>query len=166
MTVFAHFDRKEDLLLDRIPGALDVVRDAVRERPDDVGGAGEAIRRTVFALVDERHPLSGLTEGTEPSLRTVTASPALLSRLRTFAYEVETELSAALDADPRFPGDSALTAALLVAAYRTVAVETARRRLVGDDPAEIEAAHRERLEAAFEVLTGGLPGRSRPPRDA
>ncbi|MFD7811977.1 TetR family transcriptional regulator [Streptomyces sp. NPDC059785] len=165
MTVFAHFDRKDDLLVDRIPGALDVVRDAVRERPDDVD-AVEAIRRTVFALVDERHPLSGLTEGTEPSLRTVTASPALLSRLRTFAYEVETELSAALDADPRFPGDSALTAALLVAAYRTVAVETARRRLAGDDPAEIEAAHRERLEAAFEVVTGGLPGRSRLPRDA
>ncbi|MCQ8830092.1 TetR/AcrR family transcriptional regulator [Streptomyces malaysiensis] len=156
VTVFAHFDRKEDLLLDRLPDVRDVVRTAIHERADDVG-AVEAIRRAVLALAAQRHPLSGLSEGAEPFLRTLIASPALTSRLRGFEYEIEKELAADLDADSRFRGDSALTAALLVAAYRTVAVEMVRRRLAGDDLAEIAAAHQARLERAFEVLATGLP---------
>jgi len=35
VTVFSHFERKEDLLLDRLPDAVDIVRAAVRERAAD-----------------------------------------------------------------------------------------------------------------------------------
>ncbi|KOG87556.1 TetR/AcrR family transcriptional regulator [Streptomyces varsoviensis] len=155
VTVFAHFDRKEDLLLDRLPGAIDIMRTVIRERADDVTPF-EALREAAFGLAAEPHPLSGLLEGAEPFLRTVMESPALVARFRAFAYEVENALADALDADDRFTGDSALTAALIVAAYRTVAVDTARRRLAGGDLAEIRAAHRERLTSAFEVLANGL----------
>ncbi|MGC7095081.1 TetR family transcriptional regulator [Amycolatopsis lurida] len=104
VTVFSHFERKEDLLLDRLP---------------DIG-AVEALRRTALA------------------------------------YEIETELAAELDADPGFSGDSALAAALLVSAYRTVAVETIRRRLAGDDLADLATTHRQRLNQAFDAVEHGI----------
>jgi hypothetical protein len=46
-----------------------------------------------------------------------------------------------------------------VAAYRTVAVATIARRLAGDDLAEIAAAHRRQVDAAFAVLSAGLATR-------
>ncbi|NEW69631.1 TetR/AcrR family transcriptional regulator [Streptomyces rhizosphaericus] len=155
VTVFAHFDRKEDLLFDRFPEALDTVRTVLRERADDLDPV-EAMRRAALALAAERHVLSGLGEGVEPFLRTVMASPALIARLRLFASEMEEALAAELDADTRFSGDSTLTAALLVAAYRTVAVDTVKRRLAGADLDEVGAAHRRRLTLAFDALAGGL----------
>ncbi|WP_037366805.1 hypothetical protein [Amycolatopsis orientalis] len=55
-------------------------------------------------------------------------------------------------------GDAPLVAALLAAAYRTVAVETIRPRLEGEDMAELAVSHRERLARAFDAvdrLVGG-----------
>jgi AcrR family transcriptional regulator len=155
VTVFAHFERKEDLLLDRLPDAVDVVRTAVRERPAGVG-AVEAIRRAALALAEQRHPLSGLSEGVEPFARTVIASPALVARLRAFEHEIEAQLAADLHADTAFTGDTALAAALLVAAYRTVAVASVRRRLAGDDLVAIAASHRDRVNNAFDAVAHGL----------
>ncbi|MEV5535355.1 helix-turn-helix domain-containing protein [Saccharopolyspora shandongensis] len=157
VTVFSHFERKEDLLLDRLPDIVDVVRTAVRERADDTG-AVEALRQAALALGQQRHVLSGLSGNIEPIMRTIAASPALIVRLRAFAYEIETELTAELDTDTRFSGDSALAAALLVAAYRTVAVETIRRRLAGDDLADLATTHRQRLNQAFDVVEHGISG--------
>ncbi len=45
--------------------------------------------------------------------------------------------------------DSRLVAALLVAAYRTVASETVRLRLDGVDLADVAAGHRQRLDTVF-----------------
>ncbi|MEU8900424.1 helix-turn-helix domain-containing protein [Nocardia sp. NPDC048505] len=155
VTVFAHFERKEDLLLDRLPDVVDIVRTALRERTDDIG-AVETLRRTALALAGERHVLSGLDGDIEPMMRTITASPALIARLRAFAYEVETALAAELDTDATFSGDGTLAAALLVAAYRTVAVETVRRRLAGDDLTGIAMSHRQRLNQAFDAVEHGI----------
>ncbi|QWF80711.1 TetR/AcrR family transcriptional regulator [Amycolatopsis sp. CA-230715] len=155
VTVFSHFERKEDLLLDRLPDVVDIVRTAVRERTGD-SSAVETLRRTALAFAEERHVLSGLNGDIEPMMRTVTASPALIARLRAFAYEIETELAAELATDPKFSGDSTLTAALLVAAYRTVAVETVRRRLDGDDLTDVATAHRQRLNRAFDAVEHGV----------
>ncbi|MEV6232688.1 helix-turn-helix domain-containing protein [Saccharopolyspora shandongensis] len=160
VTVFSHFERKEDLLLDRLPDVVDIVRTAVRERADDTS-AVETLRQAALALAEERHVLSGLNGDIEPMMRTVTASPALIARLRAFAYEIETELAAELDTDTTFSGDSTLAAALLVAAYRTVAVETVRRRLAGDDLADIATTHRQRLNQAFDAVEHGISGAHR-----
>jgi AcrR family transcriptional regulator len=124
VTVFAHFERKEDLFLDRLPDAVDLARAVIRERAP---GADVVLM----------------------------GAPALLARLRDFEHEIETTLSAELAADPRFSGDPALTAALLTAAYRTVAVESIRRRLAGDDLAAT-MAHQQRLNAAFDAVAHGL----------
>ncbi|WP_410646898.1 TetR/AcrR family transcriptional regulator [Amycolatopsis sp. cmx-4-54] len=151
VTVFSHFERKEDLALDRLPDAVGVARAAIRDRPDGVGVV-EAFRRTALALAQEQHPLSGLSPAGEPLARTVAGSRALISRLREFEHEIEAELADELESDARFSGDSELVAAVIVAAYRTVAVATTRRRLAGDDLDVLVAAHCERLNAAFTAL--------------
>jgi AcrR family transcriptional regulator len=157
VTVFSHFERKEDLLLDRLPDVVDIVRTAIRERADHISTV-ETLRQTALALAEKRHVLSGLNGNIEPMMRTVTASPALIARLRAFGYEIETALADELDADARFGGDSALVAALLVAAYRTVAVETVRRRLAGDDLADVATTHQRRLNQAFDAVEHGISG--------
>jgi AcrR family transcriptional regulator len=159
VTVFKHFDRKEDLLLDRLPDVVEIARAAVRERADEVS-AVEAIRQTLLALADERHGLSALDEGIKPFLRIVVEAPTLIARLRVFEHEIEAALAEELAADERFSGDSALLAALVVAAYRIVAVATVRRRLAGDDLADVAAAHRQRLNQAFDAIEYGVSARA------
>src|SRR5689334_18907469 len=159
VTVFKHFDRKEDLLLDRLPDVVEIARAAVRDRADEVS-AVEAIRQTLLALADERHGLSALDEGIEPFLRIVVEAPTLIARLRVFEHEIEAALAEELAADKRFSGDSALLAALVVAAYRIVAVATVRRRLAGDELADVAAAHRQRLNQAFDAIEYGVSARA------
>jgi AcrR family transcriptional regulator len=159
VTVFKHFDRKEDLLLDRLPDVVEIARAAVRERPDEVS-AVEAIRQTLLTLAEERHGLSALDDGIEPFLRIVVEAPTLIARLRVFEHEVEAALAEELAADERFSGDSALLAALVVAAYRIVAVATVRRRLAGDELADVAAAHRRRLNQAFDAIEYGVSARA------
>src|ERR1700760_1123550 len=65
VTVFAHFPRKEDLLLDRAPEAIELARAAVRDRPPGVSPV-EALRALAVNLAGQRHPLSGLTPGAGP----------------------------------------------------------------------------------------------------
>ncbi|GAB3964358.1 helix-turn-helix domain-containing protein [Plantactinospora veratri] len=161
MTVLTHFDRKEDLLLDRLPDVVEIARATVRERADDVGPV-EAIRRTLLALTEERHGLSVLEEGIEPFMRVVMEAPTVIARLRVFEHEIEAALAEELESDKRFSGDSALIAALVVAAYRVVAVATVRRRLAGDDLADIATAHRQRLNQAFDAIEHGISAAPRP----
>ncbi|OXM54264.1 TetR/AcrR family transcriptional regulator [Amycolatopsis alba] len=156
VTVFSHFDRKEDIALDRLPDAVGMVRAAIRERADDVGPV-EALRAMAIGLVEDHHPLSGLSEGALPFIRTIAGSRALISRLREFEHEIDAELADELDDDTRFSGDSELVAALVVAAYRAVIVATFRRRLAGEDLAELAVAHRQRLDFAFAVLSRAFP---------
>jgi AcrR family transcriptional regulator len=154
VTVFSHFDRKEDLLLDRLPDVIEIVRAAVRDRAGDVG-AVDALRRTLLALTEERHELSVLADGIEPFLRIVAEAPTLIARLRVFEHDIEAALAEEFESDQRFAGDSALVAALVVAAYRVVVVGTVRSRLAGDDLAGIATAHHRRLNLAFDAIEHG-----------
>ncbi len=155
VTVFAHFERKEDLLLDRLPDVVEIARAAVRERAKDVSPV-EAIRQTLLALTEDRHGLSVLEDGIEPFIRVVLQSPALIARLRVHEQEIETALAEELEADPRFTGAGALVAALVVAGYRTVVVATVRSRLTGDDLTDVAATHRRRLNQAFDAIEHGV----------
>lgn len=162
MTVFNYFPRKEDLFLDRIPEARELIVRAVRER-----GAEEsplaALRRLVQALLAERHPLGGVGEGFEHFWRTVLDSPALRARGREAVEELEGVLAGLLaeaaggDAE-RLGHEARLAAALTVAAIRVAYVDAAARQLGGDPVDEVAVEQAEVLRRTFDALEQALPG--------
>ncbi|MFC4585198.1 TetR/AcrR family transcriptional regulator [Sphaerisporangium corydalis] len=155
VTVFKHFPRKEDLLLDRAVDAVDLLRSAVRDRAPGVD-VSASLREVTLGLVDARHPLSGVDDRSIPFFRTVAASPALVARAREIASDLQRTLAEELERDPAFEGDGPLLAAFFIAGYATVLVETARRLIAGEPPATAVPDHRARLEHLFTALRHGL----------
>nr|WSY58135.1 hypothetical protein OG999_37920 [Streptomyces sp. NBC_00886] len=82
-------------------------------------------------------------------------SPAV--RAREGLEEVENALAATLTETAPDTPDPALTAALTVAAYRTVYVTTARRLMAGERAEGLVEDHRTRLTTAFDALERALP---------
>jgi AcrR family transcriptional regulator len=154
VTVFKHFPRKEDLMLDRADDAAHLLRSAVRDRPAGAGVVA-GLEEMAFRLADEEHGLSGVAAGSVPFFRTVAASPPLVARARELAAELQQVLRDELDGDSTFGGDSALLAAFFVAGYTSVLVGNARRIVDGEDPAEVAQDHRLRLAALFAALRNG-----------
>jgi AcrR family transcriptional regulator len=151
VTVFNHFPRKEDLLLDRSLDAVELLRSAVRSGAPDVL---VSLREATLGLVEARHALSGLADGSVPFFRTVAASPALVARAREIAADLQRTLAEELA--PTFEGDPTLFAAFFIAGYSAVLVETARR-LIADEPQDTVADdHRARLEQLFDALRDGV----------
>ncbi|MGK5630790.1 TetR/AcrR family transcriptional regulator [Streptomyces sp. URMC 123] len=165
MTVFNHFPRKEDLFLDRIPEAVELVTGAVRDRrPDETALA--ALRRLLLRLLDEHHPLMALDDDFPPFWRIVLDSPALRARAREGVEELESALervlaeSAAEEAPDGVrqasPYDPRLAAALVVAAMRAVYVTAARRLLAGERADDVADDYRALVHRAFDALERAL----------
>ncbi|HWD82518.1 MAG TPA: helix-turn-helix domain-containing protein [Kribbella sp.] len=146
VTVFKHFPRKEDLLLDRADDAVELLRTAVRADGDVLA----SLREVTLRLADERHALSGLKDRSVPFFATVAASPALIGRAREIADDLRRTLAEELDDE--------LLAAFFVAGYTTVLVGTARRQLAGAAPADVVDDHRARVERLFDKLRDGFSG--------
>ncbi len=165
VTVFNHFPRKEDLLLDRADDAAELLRSAVRGR-----GAGvdvvESLRRTALHLRDERQPFSGLGDASVPFFRTVASSAALVARVREVAADLQRILADELVRDETFDGDATLLAAFFVAGYSTVLVENARRLMDGESSDAVAGDHGARVEALIDALRTGVrqEGRAREPQ--
>ena len=81
MTVFNYFPRKEDLLFDRQAEAQRLLEEALHDRQPGQAPVA-ALRRLALALLAQRHPLSGLRDGSEWFWKIVEASPSLVSRMR------------------------------------------------------------------------------------
>lgn len=155
VTVFKHFPRKEDLLFDRVEDAVEIVRAAVRERAAGIAVL-TSLRDVAFRLVDERHALSGVKDGSIPFYRTVAASSALIARAREIAAELTRALQQLLEDDPDFAGDPALFATLVVAGYAMVLTATAQRVVAEGSPGPVVDDHRQRLTELFDALRDGL----------
>jgi AcrR family transcriptional regulator len=155
VTVFNHFPRKEDLFFDRTDEAVDFLRSAVRDRTPGVDVLA-SLHEQSLRLFAERHPLAGVDERSRPFYRTVAESPALIARAREIASELQRTLADELAADPLFDGDGPLLAALFIAGYSTVLVETGRRLVAGDPYPSVVDDHRERLERLFGALRDGV----------
>jgi AcrR family transcriptional regulator len=155
VTVFKHFPRKEDLLLDRSVDAVELLRSAVRDRAPGVDVLA-SLRDATLGLVDAQHALSGVADGSIPFFRTVAASPALVARAREIAADLQRTLAEELERDPTFDGDGMLLAAFFIAGYGTVLVETARRLIAGEPPNAMVDDHRVRVERLFDALRGGV----------
>lgn len=160
MTVFNYFPRKEDLFLDRIPEAVELLVGAVREREPHESPVN-AVRRALLRLLDERHPLAALADRFVPFWQIVLGSPALRARAREGVEEVESALAAAIADTGRYaPGSERpmLEAALTVAAYRTVYVTAARRLMAGERADDIAEEHRALVNRAFDAVERALEG--------
>lgn len=155
VTVFKHFPRKEDLLFDREEDAVEILRAAVRDRDPGID-ALTSLREAAFRLVDDRHALSAVKQGSIPFFRTVAGSPALIARAREIGAELQQALESELDADEQFGGDPALFAALVIAGYTTVMTETARRVIDEGAPEPVVDDHRQRLGRLFDALENGV----------
>jgi AcrR family transcriptional regulator len=159
-TVFNYFPRKEDLFLDRLPEAMELVASAVRGR-----AAGEspldALRQLFVRLIEERHPLGGVGEGFQYFWRVVLDSPALLARIREFVEELE-ELVAQLlaEAEGVEPSEPRvrLGAALVVAAYRTVYLTGASRLFAGGTADAVAEQTLLLLNRSFDAVGRALNG--------
>jgi len=154
-TVFAHFARKEDLLFDRYPEAEALVVAAINDRPADTTAVA-ALAGLLVELADEGHPLSAMRGQFSRFWQVVGESRALQSRARELLDHLEQAIAQAM-ADTAVP-DPRLTAALAVAAYRTVHLESVRRILAGEDAERVAADHRDRILSALAVVDGQRPG--------
>ncbi|MFG3139997.1 TetR/AcrR family transcriptional regulator [Streptomyces sp. NPDC048211] len=155
MTVFNHFPRKEDLFLDRTPQAIELFTGAVRLRGPNDTPLG-ALRRLALELLDQHHPLSAVDDDFPAFWRIVIASPALCARAREAVEEVENALARALAETDPGSADPAFAAALIVAAYRSNYLTTARRLLAGEAAEALADDHRTRVCAAFDALEAAL----------
>ena len=145
-TVFAHFARKEDMLFDRYPEAESLVVAAVTDRAPGTSAVA-ALSTLLVDLADAGHPLAAIRGQFARFWEVVASSRALQSRARELLDHLEQAIAAAM-ARTDVP-DASLTAALTVAAYRTVHLESVRRILAGDDPDEVAADHRRRISSAL-----------------
>jgi AcrR family transcriptional regulator len=155
VTVFNHFPRKEDLFLDRAGDAIELLRAAVRDRAPGTDVLA-SLRDLALRLFDERHPLSGVNDRSVPFFATVAGSPTLVARAREISAELARILADELQRDPAFEGDAALLAALFIAGYSTVLVETARRLIGGESPTTVVDEHYVRLGRLFDALSNGV----------
>jgi len=147
-TVFAHFARKEDLIFDRYPEAEALVVAAINDRPAD-RSAVTALSTLLVDLADDGHPFSAMRSQFVGFWELVGSSRALQSRARELLDHLEQAIAGAMEStgvpEPR------LTAALTVAAYRTVHLESVRRLLAGEDADLVAADHRDRITSALAV---------------
>jgi AcrR family transcriptional regulator len=155
VTVFNHFPSKEDLFLDRVDDAVELLRTAVRDRGPGVDVLA-SLRAITLELVDDRQPLSGVDQRSVPFFRTVASSPALVARARAIAAYLRQTLADELQLDGTFDGDAKLFAAFFIAGYSTVLVETALRLMGGEAQDPLLADHRARFERFFDALRSGV----------
>ncbi|MCT9935157.1 TetR/AcrR family transcriptional regulator [Planotetraspora sp. A-T 1434] len=157
-TVFNYFPRKEDLFLDRFPEAVELITQAVRERPEGERPLS-ALRRLVLGLLERRHPLGGMGDGYEYFWQVVLDSPGLQARAREWADELESLLAALLaEAAGAEPGDPwpRVEAALVVAAYRTAYATGVRRIMAGERADDVIEDHIALLNRSFDALERAL----------
>lgn len=155
VTVFNHFPRKEDLLLDRAPDALNLLRAAIRDRAPDVDVLA-SLHAMAVRQFEERRGLAGVSDESVPFYRTVAASPALVARTRELAASLQRMLADELERDETFSGDAKLLAAFFIAGYSTMLVENARRLIAGEPSSAVASSHRERLDRLFDALRNGV----------
>ena len=172
MTVFNYFPRKEDLFIDRIPEAIELLTGAVLRRPAGVSPVA-AVRARLLELIEQGHPLSAVGADHTAFWRTLLASPALRARSREAVEELEDSLASALAeaADnnrPDAPGPRAaggmgaeaarMTAALIIAVMRTAFQLAALRQLAGEPTEVITAEQPALVDRWFDALDRAIEG--------
>lgn len=152
MTVTNYFPRKEDLALDLHDAFVHGPAIAVRERAPGESALA-ALRRTYLAAVAARDPVIGFSG--PQFARMVTASPALVARLREFHDDRERALARALAEETDAGADDLLprvAAAQFGGVLRLLLEETLRLTLDGHHNDEIARRITDHTQVAFDIL--------------
>lgn len=128
MTVFNHFPRKEDMFFDREQEIHDVAFEAVRKRGIGITPV-EASRLLAHRLIEQKHPIIALFDGTQRFVETVMASGTLKARAREMRDDFIRAMATVLaEAVKRPAGDPhAHLAAGLIASTWSVAFAEAQK---------------------------------------
>ncbi|GAA1564051.1 TetR/AcrR family transcriptional regulator [Kribbella karoonensis] len=148
-TVFAHFARKEDLFFDRYPEAEALVVAAINDRPAGTSAVA-VLSELLVELADQGHPLSTIRAGFRRFWEVVAESRALQARARELLQHIEEAIAGAMQRTG--VPDPQLTAALAVAAVRTVHLEAVRRILDGEEETVVAADHRARIVSTLAAV--------------
>ena len=158
MTVFNYFARKEDMLFDREPEALELVRRAVVERP---AGASpiDALHALMRRLLSDGYPMIAVSPGVQLFWRTVDASPALRARARQLYDAIEAQITELLATEagvaPDDPG--AGLAATMIWAVQRVTYRVGLAALERGEPVEsVRRRQRDAIDRGFAQVSGGL----------
>jgi len=155
MTVFNYFPRKEDLFLHRHADQVTEISCVLADRSPGESAAA-ALRRYQHHLLRTHHELSGAVEGIAGCWETISASPALLSRLHEQALELQTVIANSLTAETGDAETSRLVAGQLASAIGTI-FETALRRMVaGEDVDRVRHDQAALIDTAFELVEHGI----------
>nr|WP_062340094.1 TetR/AcrR family transcriptional regulator [Herbidospora sakaeratensis] len=165
-TVFNYFRTKEDLCLDRLDEAEQLLAVVVRDRrPGE--SAVDALRRDFLDAVDTRDWRYGTSEGSELVAKMINDAPSLVARTRELHERREQVLAEALaDEAGAEPGDITpqIIAAGVCAVVRITASSYFARRSAGETPETILPDLRREAVRAFDLLERAAPGfaRARP----
>ncbi|GAA3103061.1 AcrR family transcriptional regulator [Kribbella aluminosa] len=141
-TVFAHFARKEDLFFDRYPEAEALVVGAINDRTAGTSAVA-ALSELLIELSDQGHPLSAIRGRFRRFWEVVAESRPLQARARELLQHLEEAIAAAMERTG--VPDPQLTAAVAVAAFRTVHLAAVRRILDGEDETPVARDYRARV---------------------
>jgi hypothetical protein len=156
MTVFNYFPRKEDLVVDREPELLALVRDAMAAA-DPLAG----LRAMFQALTRQGHPLMGAVAGAPAFLALINSSPVLVARTWALGGALEHEIAHQLGRRGHGSPDAMLIAAMIAASWRAIWRDAIRRVEAGDPLPAIRKAQLRQLDRAFDAVERGFSGRRR-----
>ncbi|MFC0169547.1 TetR/AcrR family transcriptional regulator [Pseudoduganella danionis] len=162
MTVFNHFQRKEDMFFDRDAEGRELLLAALAAKSPQLAPL-EALRRLAHQLVQEQHPALAFSARSASFVIAVGASEALKARARAIRGELEAALAQALahSAGRVAPdADAELAASLLLACWSTAYLQAHQRYRISADEAQAQAVFLTRVEqgnAAVQAALAGTP---------
>lgn len=155
MTVFNYFPRKEELFLDRVPEAVELVTRAIRDRAPGQTPL-TALRLLMADLTAHRHPLSGIGNNLPAFWQTVLDSPALRAYTRESLDHLEGHLAALLTEEGGDELRARYAAALGLTACRTVFTAASRRILAGEPAGTVADGQRALADRVFRSVECAL----------
>jgi len=154
MTVFNHFPRKEDLVVDREAEFVLLVHNAL-----SAGAPLPSLRELFLRMAREGHPLMGGVEGGPAFFALLSSSPVLLARAWAVGDAVEAELVRGFRRHRWGRLEATLAASMITALWRTVWRDGPARVKAWDSIAMVRAHQRRLLQRGFDAVDAAFPGR-------
>jgi AcrR family transcriptional regulator len=156
MTVFNYFATKEDLLLDRQPENIEMLRDAVLNRGRDQS-VSAALREWCQDMLAARHPMAGIGNNVARFWNEVMTNQDLRNRSLQQAQELGDAIADVLvESVPDNRWHAEAVAQLLGAAIGTVFATAIKKQMSGVPVEQVRAEQIDVIDATFDLLDQGL----------